>query len=1263
MLSSYGLTLKAQQVSLLSPQTPAQFTLPVSVPLEAAVTGVTYPEPAYLLVQSNQTGYRKLKLGYSPTNIYSPYQNVTAGGNVQLEITMKLISGVADWTKILVKPMGLGSLALQPYVTAAGGLGNNWKTITVPLADFSTSINFTQVSNIEFPYSTDAPPFEIAISCMKFTGGTTPFTWFGEGKTDNKHNGNGGGGELVANLVQAGQPVVYPQKVEFYAGTTKISEVANPPYQYSWSTPLQGSYQVKARLIMSDGTFSDSPAGQVTILPNPGPAFSVVLSQPPAGDTLAPPGSLQLAATVTGLFLLIPANMLVTNSMTGYRKLKFGFSPTSLYSPLLNVIAGGNNILEITLRDVTGSADWSKIQVRPVGLGSLCLQSYVNAVGGVDQNWKTITIPLADFTSTINFAALANLEFPYSISAPNFQVAIKSIRFIGGTTPFVWFGFGKTDNKQNGTGGGGELIASLDPGNQSGDYIEKIEFYSGNNKLGEAVNPPYTFQVNGLAQGNYSLTAKVISHGGQSAASPAVNLVVYQPPVITSPMSVNITSPVSGTSYITPLNMPVNVAISGAIAPGPDYLRVTNTLTGYVKLKLGYSPTTIYTPTQNVITGGNDTIELVLRNEGGPIDWSKIRIRPAGKGILNLGSYAAAVGGIGNEWRTIRIPLSVFDSTINFASLGYFEFPYSAGANNFQVGIQSIRFTGGAAPFTWFGNGKTNNANDGNGGTGQLTASVVSPNAIAVDASKVQLFDNDVMVGQDLQPPWQLTLSNPQPGLHHIRVKMIDTRNAVAFSDTIHLAVLSSVPEGNLLVTVHFDQAPASVVVNKAPLRYDKDFAYSLSFDDALIDAYSCAFKLLAGGYSSQTMASYPGLHYTDGCGHDIPFAASTVWNSANSAFADIHVNTPSYISWTQLNEMLDSNWAVINHSFSHAYGTGTNYAWQISANDSAVFSHTGIHLNHFASPSGDAGYYPLAYEMGYVCSYSRNSLLGKPYGLKIDSPLNYQQFKIFRDMKSDDLYSPQTIIQPLDQCASLAQNGNHYWYNDFTHHVSPVPVNGNLLFSTFQTYMEHAAQLFGKNGSDRIWMAPGVEVFEYLKLRDACPVSYSLYGNDLRILVNRDSMPGNLLQYAMSFVIDAGANITSVELNENAAMSYRGNTSRKLINLEWQPQAMQNLQHGNGAGSGENLSRSINGRQGSIRQVGNSHVVLISLPVNEAKGCITVFDIHGLKVCSLNHEGNTANRNFRVNLPALKSGLYLVQYCGEDGYVQTGKLFYPQCK
>ena len=65
MLSSYGLTLKAQQVSLLSPQTPAQFTLPVSVPLEAAVTGVTYPEPAYLLVQSNQTGYRnKSNQGY-----------------------------------------------------------------------------------------------------------------------------------------------------------------------------------------------------------------------------------------------------------------------------------------------------------------------------------------------------------------------------------------------------------------------------------------------------------------------------------------------------------------------------------------------------------------------------------------------------------------------------------------------------------------------------------------------------------------------------------------------------------------------------------------------------------------------------------------------------------------------------------------------------------------------------------------------------------------------------------------------------------------------------------------------------------------------------------------------------------------------------------------------------------------------------------------------------------------------------------------------
>ena len=1253
----------SQAVSVTAPQSGAQFTLPATVTITAAVTGTSLPEPANMRVQNVSTGFRKLKFGYSPTSLYSPLQNVIAGGNTQMEITMKLVSGTVDWTKILVKPMGIGTLALQPYITAAGGLGSSYKVITIPLSDFSSTINFTQIANIELPYSANAAPFDIAISHIKFTGGSTPFLWFGDNKLDNMQNGNGGSGELIARVVQASYPASYPQKVEFYDGNIKISEALNAPYQFDYVNPAAGSHQFTARLIMTDNHVYTSQPVSINVQSPAPPPVSVAITHPLPGDSLIAPANLNLTATVTGMSSLSPDYMLVSNPQTGFRKLKFGYSPTSLYSPLMDVIAGGNTTLEITLRDVNGGADWSKIQIRPAGLGTLSLLPYVNAAGGVGFSWTTITIPLADFISSVNFSAMSNIEFPYSASAPYFSLAIKSIRFIGGPNPFTWFGFGKINNMVNGNGGSGELVASLVHGNSVGDYIEKVEFFSGDTKLGADIDEPFSLALTNLPGGNYSFTARMTSHAGIVSASPAVSFKAYQPPMVQSAMSVSITTPTAGSSWLAPLNLPLGLAFTGAIPPGPDYLKVTNTLTGFVKLKLGYSATSIYTPKLNVVAGGNDTIELVIRNLGGAIDWARIRIRPEGIGTVNLGPYASMLSAPGDDWRTVKIPLSAFDTSIHFTSMGYMEFPFSAGANNFVLGVQRIRFIGGSAPFTWFGNGKTNNANDGDGLTGHMTATVVSPNTASVEVAGVRLFDNGVMVSEDFQAPFRLVLPNPQTGLHNLWVRMVDTKNGVDYSDTVSINIITQVPDGNLLVTVTFDHSPSTIAVGKAPLRYDKDFAYTLSLDDGLIDANSVAFKLLNGGYSPATFTTYPGLFYTDGCGKKIPFRANLMWYSVSSSFSEIHINTPSYITWPQLNQMIDSGWAVVNHSYSHATGTGINYLYQITANDSAVYSHTGRHLNHFDAPSGDAGYIPAAWQSGIACLYTSSTTGGSSYGLKVDQPLNYNEFTVHRDFKSDDLVNASTITLGLDNCALLSQYGSHYWYNDFTHHVSPVTYGGSLQFPLFKSYMEYAASTYGQAGSDRMWMASGVEVFEYLKLRDACPVTWSLFENQLSILINRDNVPADLLKYAMSLTIDADASITSASLNDNmAVMSYRGNTPRKLINLEWQQLSAQVSNRGVTAGSGMVPPGSPAEHLDLRLQDGSKNLDVSLSALSAMNGHLTVYNIQGKTVFSGDlNSGSSIHGKYTLNLTGLTNGIYLVRYTGKDGKNYTGKFAYPQ--
>jgi hypothetical protein len=130
--------------------------------------------------------------------------------------------------------------------------------------------------------------------------------------------------------------------------------------------------------------------------------------------------------------------------------------------------------------------------------------------------------------------------------------------------------------------------------------------------------------------------------------------------------------------------------------------------------------------------------------------------------------------------------------------------------------------------------------------------------------------------------------------------------------------------------------------------------------------------------------------------------------------------------------------------------------------------------------------------------------------------------------------------------------NGNHYWYNDFTHRVAVQSYGGSLLFSTFEYYMNYIANTYGKNGTDRIWMAPLQDVFEYMQVRDKSGISTSLTGTTLQIVIDRSNIPDNLLKNALSLVISANADIISVVANQPLDLSFNGTASAKLINLEW---------------------------------------------------------------------------------------------------------------
>jgi hypothetical protein len=119
-----------------------------------------------------------------------------------------------------------------------------------------------------------------------------------------------------------------------------------------------------------------------------------------------------------------------------------------------------------------------------------------------------------------------------------------------------------------------------------------------------------------------------------------------------------------------------------------------------------------------------------------------------------------------------------------------------------------------------------------------------------------------------------------------------------------------SIP-GIMKLKITFASPPSSVSVSKAPLRYNKDFAYSFTMDDGYISQYKVALPLFKGGTIPGSLSTpigdqggdgsfSPGLFYTDGCGNDIPFRAGLAiysWQKNQWVDQDLHDGI-NYTSW-----------------------------------------------------------------------------------------------------------------------------------------------------------------------------------------------------------------------------------------------------------------------------------------------------------------------------------------------------------------------------
>ncbi len=377
---------------------------------------------------------------------------------------------------------------------------------------------------------------------------------------------------------------------------------------------------------------------------------------------------------------------------------------------------------------------------------------------------------------------------------------------------------------------------------------------------------------------------------------------------------------------------------------------------------------------------------------------------------------------------------------------------------------------------------------------------------------------------------------------------------------TVNLSGQEAAPPGVQYIMVSFNTAPANVSVTKSVLRYNKDFAVSFHTDDGFQDVYTVGFQFFTG--INEGGNNFPGLFYTDGCGNDISFKlSSSIFSYSGYNDEDMHQPGNGYgtVTWPQMATMYLNGCSINNHGFTSDAFTEPDYMhYTIRRNESFIRRRLlntidgGVKTRIFVNPNGATPYTDVAFAAGY-----RSVLRMGAWGVIPNEGLDIGTFTSWdQNLELNRVLAESVNLQQMvDQYADAAVNGSHYWMPVFTHRI----VEDYPQASFFNDF-NHIANTYGKNGTDKVWMATEEEIIDYQIVRQLTSINYGLTGNTLLITLNGE-IPTSLRHHALSLVVEADVSISTINIIGGTGNSYNGiGTNSSLINLNWNGSVADNL-------------------------------------------------------------------------------------------------------
>lgn len=519
-----------------------------------------HPEPYW-----GTSGYSMIEAPYHVVDINatpgsSAVSSVFSLGNLGTSSLTWSASSDASWLKL---GMTSGTVKSEsdivdiPLTANPSGLANGKHRATITVTDGSKVRKYTVVLNISGSVVAPKTPPTVSITAPKQNASfTTP--------------------AAVTINADAADTDGKVTKVEFWAGNNKLGEDATAPYSFDWTNVAAGSYDVIAKAFDNDGQNTTSAIVKVVVSAAPkAPVVSIV--SPKANVQYTAPATVTIEASAKDE----DGSVSLVEFFNG--KEKIGEATKAPYSVKLEGLAAGDYAITAKATDNTKETTVSSVinfkvvvpaenavpsvtlkatstttaLVAPAKVaftadaidkdGSIVLVEFFNGKEKVGEAAKApYTLQLDGLAAgeyTITAKATDNNKATAVSSAVSFKVAAPA----GKVAPTVSL---KATTATTNLVAPAKISFTADAADKDGS-VTLVEFFNGGTKIGEATKAPYTIQLDGLAAGDYAITAKATDDSKLTAVTSAINFKVTAPVEKAAP-SVTLKATTATASLVAP---------------------------------------------------------------------------------------------------------------------------------------------------------------------------------------------------------------------------------------------------------------------------------------------------------------------------------------------------------------------------------------------------------------------------------------------------------------------------------------------------------------------------------------------------------------------------------------------------------------------------------------------------------------------------------------------------------------------------------------